>query len=107
MSIYPEQKYQELRKLVEQQAGQRLPGERELAGQLGLPRSGVRVLLDALEAEGLVRRQQGSGTYAVDRQAKRLKMVALLIDEELKLGDDPFFSLLVDSFQGQIGRAHV
>lgn len=102
MSIYPDQKYQELRKLVEQQAGQRLPGERELAGQLGLPRSGVRVLLDALEAEGLVRRQQGSGTYALDRQAKRLKMVALLIDEELKLGDDPFFSLLVDSFQGHL-----
>lgn len=102
MSIYPDQKYQELRQLVEQQAGQRLPGERELAGQLGIPRSGVRVLLEALEAEGLVRRQQGSGTYAVDRQAKRLKTVALLIDEELKLGDDPFFSLLVDYLQGHL-----
>lgn len=102
MSIYPDQKYQELRKLVEQQAGQRLPGERELASQLGLPRSSIRALLDALEAEGLVRRQQGSGTYAVDQQTRRLRTVALLVDEELKLGDDPFFSLLVEHLQARL-----
>lgn len=99
MSTYPDEKYAELRQLVAAQAGQRLPGERELADQLGLPRSGVRVLLDALEAEGLVRRQQGSGTYAVGTQVRRLNTVALLIDEELKLGDDPFFSLLVEYLQ--------
>lgn len=102
MSLYPNEKYRELRQLVEEQAGQKLPGERELASQLGIPRSGIRALLDELESEGLVRRQQGSGTYAVDKETKRLKNVALLIDEELKLGDDPFFSLLVEHLQAHL-----
>lgn len=95
-------KYQALRQIVEKQAGRRLPGERELATQLGIPRSALRGLLDMLEYEGLVRRQQGSGTYAVDTQARRLRSVVLLIDEELKLGEDPFFSLLVEHLQASI-----
>jgi DNA-binding LacI/PurR family transcriptional regulator len=102
MPIYPNEKYRELRQLVEEQAGQKLPGERELASQFGVPRSGIRALLDELEAEGLVRRQQGSGTYAVDKEAKHLKTVALLIDAELKLGDDPFFTLLVEYLQAHL-----
>jgi DNA-binding LacI/PurR family transcriptional regulator len=102
MSREMDDKYYELRQVVEQQAGQRLPGERELAHQLGIPRSALRGLLDMLEGEGLVRRQQGSGTYAVDTEAKRLRAVVLLIDEELKLGEDPFFSLLVEYLQGSI-----
>ena len=102
MSRDSEQNYQQLRQLVEKQAGQRLPGERELANQLGIPRAALRALLDALEEEGLVHRRQGSGTYAVDAQAKRLRTVVLLIDAELKLGEDPFFSLLVEHLQGSL-----
>jgi DNA-binding LacI/PurR family transcriptional regulator len=56
-------------------------------------------LLSTLEAEGLVRRHQGSGTYAIDQQQAQLHTVALLIDAELKLGDDPFFSLLLERLQ--------
>jgi hypothetical protein len=41
MSIYADQTYQKLRQSVEQQAGQRLPGERELASQLGIPRAAL------------------------------------------------------------------
>ncbi|HEY3991884.1 MAG TPA: GntR family transcriptional regulator [Ktedonobacteraceae bacterium] len=99
MSIYTDQTYQKLRQLVEKQAGQKLPGERELANQLGIPRAALRGLLDALEMEGLVRRQQGSGTYAMDTQVQQLRTVVLLIDDELKLGEDPFFSLLVEHLQ--------
>lgn len=95
-------KYQELRQFVEKQAGQRLPGERELATRLGIPRSALRGLLDVLEEEGLIQRLQGSGTYAVDTQTKNLNTVVLFIDEELKLGEDPFFSLLVEQLQGSI-----
>ncbi|GHO92473.1 GntR family transcriptional regulator [Reticulibacter mediterranei] len=83
-------------------AGQRLPGERELATRLGISRPGLRALLTRLEAEGLVRRHQGSGTYAIDQQQARLHTVALLIDAELKLGDDPFFSLLLEQLQVQL-----
>src|SRR5258708_1810307 len=89
----------ELRLLVEQSAGQRLPGERELADLLQLSRPRVRALLAELEAEGLVQRRPGSGTIAVDTSAQRIYSVAFLVDEQLKLGDDPFFSLLLDRLQ--------
>ena len=107
MSRDADQKYLILRRLVEQQPGQRLPGERELANQLGIPRAALRGLLDSLEAEGLVRRHQGSGTYAVDTQARRLRTVALLIDREIKLGEDPFFSLLVEHLQRCLQEAGI
>lgn len=44
-------------------AGERLQGERELAASLGVGRRAVRRALDVLEAEGLLWRRQGSGTY--------------------------------------------
>ncbi len=43
--------------------GERLPSERVLAERLGLSRGAVRESLSVLEAEGLVRRRHGSGTY--------------------------------------------
>jgi DNA-binding LacI/PurR family transcriptional regulator len=99
MSTHTNEKYAALRQVVEEMAGQRLPGERELATRLGISRPGLRALLSTLEAEGLVRRHQGSGTYALDQQQAQLHTVALLIDAELKLGDDPFFSLLLERLQ--------
>ncbi|MEM7488100.1 MAG: FCD domain-containing protein [Pseudomonadota bacterium] len=44
--------------------GGRLPTERALAERFGVPRRRVRQALDDLEAEGLVWRRQGSGTFA-------------------------------------------
>jgi len=102
MSTHLEEKYVALRRLVAEMAGRRLPGERELATQLGISRPGLRSLLATLEVEGLVRRQQGSGTYAVDLEHSRLNTVALLVDKELKLGDDPFFSLLLERLQAHL-----
>ncbi len=102
MSTHNTERYAELRQIVEQQSGQRLPGERALAGQLGISRPALRSLLAKLEAEGLVRRHQGSGTYAAKPAREQLTTVALLIDEELKLGNDPFFSLLVERLQAHL-----
>ncbi|HSF62847.1 MAG TPA: FCD domain-containing protein [Paracoccaceae bacterium] len=45
----------------------RLPPERTLAETLGISRRSVRRALEVLEAEGLVWRRQGSGTYAGPR----------------------------------------
>jgi len=49
-------------------AGSKLPTERALSEQLGVPRSAVRNALAALEAEGLVVRRIGSGTFAAERR---------------------------------------
>ena len=46
-------------------AGTRLPTERELAAAIGVGRAAVRRALEALEAEGLVWRRQGKGTFVV------------------------------------------
>jgi DNA-binding LacI/PurR family transcriptional regulator len=86
-----------LRRLIEQMAGQRLPGERELSERLGVSRSRLRTLLDQLETEGSIERRQGSGTYAIATQ--KPETVAILIDEALKIGEDPFFSQLLEHLQ--------
>ncbi|MDS9469471.1 FCD domain-containing protein [Paracoccus sp. MBLB3053] len=44
-------------------AGSRLPTERRLAETLGVGRRAVRRALEVLEAEGLIWRRQGSGTF--------------------------------------------
>jgi len=96
-----------LRALVGQRAGRRLPGERELAARLEISRPRLRALLAVLQSEGLVQSRQGSGTYALDPTAAsarggNLRRVVLLIDDSLKLGDDPFFSLLLECLQSAL-----
>lgn len=44
-------------------SGDRLPADIELAGMLGVARSTVIAALDRLEAGGIIRRRQGSGTF--------------------------------------------
>lgn len=46
--------------------GSRLPTERQLAADLGVTRSGVRQALGALEADGLISREVGRGTFFSD-----------------------------------------
>jgi DNA-binding FadR family transcriptional regulator len=43
--------------------GSRLPTERQLAADLGVTRSGIRQALGALEADGLITREVGRGTF--------------------------------------------
>lgn len=96
-----------LRQLVGEMAGRKLPGERELSQRLTISRQHLRILLDQLEAEGVVQRRQGSGTYAVDARDSELTHVALLIDSRLKLGNDPFFSSLTERLQLGIQAAGI
>lgn len=95
-------KYQEIKKFVSRRAGQRLPGEREMTTHFGISRPRLRRVLEALEHEGLVQRRHGSGTYALATSAGELGCVVLLVDAALKLGDDPFFSLLAERLQGEL-----
>jgi DNA-binding FadR family transcriptional regulator len=52
--------------------GSRLPTERRLAADLGVTRSGIRLALAALEADGLISREVGRGTFLRDEAADAL-----------------------------------
>jgi len=52
--------------------GSRLPTERRLATDLGVTRSGIRLALAALEADGLISREVGRGTFLRDAAASAL-----------------------------------
>ena len=58
-----------MRRLIEERElgpGDRLPGERDLALELGLSRPSVRSGLEALEAMGVVVSRRGAGTFIAD-----------------------------------------
>src|ERR1700733_2404206 len=52
--------------------GSRLPTERRLAADLGVTRSGIRLALAALEADSLISREVGRGTFLRDGAATAL-----------------------------------
>jgi GntR family transcriptional regulator, uxu operon transcriptional repressor len=52
--------------------GSRLPTERRLAADLGVTRSGIRLALAALEADGVISREVGRGTFLRDAAAGAL-----------------------------------
>jgi DNA-binding FadR family transcriptional regulator len=52
--------------------GSRLPTERRLAADLGVTRSGIRFALAALEADGLISREVGRGTFLREAAAGAL-----------------------------------
>ncbi|MEE4189335.1 MAG: FCD domain-containing protein [Roseobacter sp.] len=61
--------------------GDRLPAERHLIGELGMPRGALRRALDALEREGLIWRHVGKGTFlARDGAASESGVVDWTID---------------------------
>jgi DNA-binding FadR family transcriptional regulator len=69
-SIEPKRLYRQIADQIaglirrgEYKAGERLPPERKLAGQLGVSRPSVREALIALEVEGFVEVRVGSGIY--------------------------------------------
>ena len=98
-------KYREIEQFVRGHAGQRLPGERALTARFGISRPRLRGILKVLEQEQLVRRRHGSGTYALAANGQEFRHAVLLVDAALKLGDDPFFSRLVERLQGELQAA--
>lgn len=77
--------------------GDRLPTEREMARQLGLSRNTVSLAYRQLEAEGLVRCRQGSGTYVArgeeawqsgGRRERLARLIDVCLEEAVNLGFD-------------------
>jgi GntR family transcriptional repressor for pyruvate dehydrogenase complex len=68
-SPVPQSAVQRIQALIlsgEFKAGSRLPSERQLAAQLELSRASLREALSILETMGLVRSEQGRGTFVAD-----------------------------------------
>jgi DNA-binding FadR family transcriptional regulator len=59
-------------------AGERLPGLREVADQLGVNHNTVRAAVAKLEADGLLETRHGSGTFVAAGAATQLRHAALL-----------------------------
>lgn len=55
------------RRIAATPAGERLPTEPELAKQLNVSRATLREAMRSFEAQGIIRRKQGIGTFVVDR----------------------------------------
>jgi DNA-binding FadR family transcriptional regulator len=68
-------------------AGDRLPGLREVADQLGVNHNTVRAAVAKLEADGLLETRHGSGTFVAADAATQLRQAALL-DEVAQRAQD-------------------
>lgn len=83
LSDGPAPKHEQLRALIARQAkpGQAIPSERELMATYRVSRSTVRRAIDTLVADGLLRRSQGKGTFAVQpRVESRLHLASFTQD---------------------------
>lgn len=92
----PEQTYEAIHRLARTMPGRKLPGERELAEQYAVGRQLIRRVLERLATDGVVERRQGSGTYAAPERTQTLRRVGLWVDRRLRLGDDPFFTQMIE-----------
>lgn len=67
--------------------GARLPTERRLAADLGVTRNGIRLALAALEADGLISREVGRGTFLSQAAGPALTALAKQGPDGQALGD--------------------
>ncbi len=71
------------------QPGDRLPSERDLAEQFNCSRVSVRQALTVLEAQGLLVRKVGGGTYKADDEHYKLSQLMSLLRTEAKDINEP------------------
>ncbi len=69
--------------------GTRLPREEELAEQMGISRSTLRLALSSLEDKGILQRKKRAGTHVIaDRPVSRFTMVTSGLHDVLSVGRD-------------------
>lgn len=74
--------------------GDRLPKEEDLAAQLGVSRSTLRIAFASLERKGVLQRKKRAGTRIIsDRPTSRFSMVTGGLSEVLSLGRDTGFDI--------------
>lgn len=87
----PQTKHEQLRDLIAAEAipGKMIPSERELMGRYQVSRATVRKAIDSLVAEGLLRRIQGKGTFAVTPRVGSHLHLASFTQDMLRRGFRP------------------
>lgn len=74
---------------------ERLPSERKLANMLGCSRMDISKAMSHLEAEGIVERRQGSGTYLVEnKRENRTFNVAIALRNSYHSSEQHFLKLM-------------
>jgi DNA-binding LacI/PurR family transcriptional regulator len=93
-----------IEKMIRQQNlwGQRLLGYRRLAEELGVCKQTLQRALAAMEADGLVERRHGSGTYVLDEAQRRARTAAasLALVTRYKTDPDDVWSARADMVAG-------
>lgn len=74
--------------------GQRLPSEKELGAEYGVSVATIRQAVGTLEADGIVIRRQGSGTYVWQHQLSKASGMYLRIHDQQNHKINPLRSLL-------------
>ncbi|MGJ3507141.1 GntR family transcriptional regulator [Enemella sp. A6] len=87
----PQTKHEQLRDLIAAEAipGQMIPSERDLMARYQVSRATVRKAIDSLVVEGLLRRVQGKGTFAVTPRVGSHLHLASFTQDMLRRGFRP------------------
>src|SRR5688572_6762642 len=96
-----------VQRLVTQFRGRKLPSERALATQLGLSARRVRMVLDHLEAQGVVARHQRDLLDAIDTDTTAVDGVTIVVDEDLASEAGAFVSAVVEHIQHACNAAEI
>jgi LacI family transcriptional regulator len=100
---------QKLEKLIRSQSlwSQQLMGERELAAELSIGRKTVRAVLADLEADGVVERRHGAGTFVVPKGGSRRRsaVARLAVIAEIHFEQSEGWSYQGEMILGVLGQA--
>lgn len=80
-------------KILSGEYSSRFPSERALMRQFGVSRSGIRTILSKLEAQHIITRRRGSGTYLAERAQNRASGILGIIIPDAK---SPFYAAMIE-----------
>ena len=96
-----ERKLRDAIRLKKLSPGDALPAERDLADQFSVSRITIRKALDSLVSDGLLTRQQGTGTFVTQRVEKSFSKLSSFTEDMKSRGREPF-SKWLSRTQGEV-----
>lgn len=86
-------------KILDGAFASRFPSERSLMRQFGVTRTGIRTILAKLEAQHIITRHRGSGTFLVERARDRASGIFGIIIPNAK---SPFYAAMIDGISKSV-----